>query len=47
MILSGFPGGSVAKTPALNSGRPNSIPGHGTRTHITQLRPGAAKYINY
>ena len=31
------------RLPALNAGGPGSIPGQGTRSHMPQLRPGAAK----
>ena len=31
---------------APNAGGPGSIPGQGTRSHMLQLRPGAAKSIS-
>ena len=31
---------------ALNSGGPGLVPGQGTRSHMPQLRPGAAKDTN-
>jgi len=34
-----FPGGPMAGGPSL-------IPGQGTRSHMPQLRSGAAKYAN-
>ena len=38
-----FPGGPVAKVCSSNAVGPGSVPGQGTRFHILQLRPGAAK----
>ena len=39
-----FPGGPVAKTLHIPSAEgPSSIPGWGTRFHMPQLRPSAAK----
>ena len=37
------PGDPVAKTLCSNAGGPGLIPGQGTRSHMLQLRPGAAK----
>ena len=37
-----FPAGPVVNS-APNAGGPGSIPGQGTRSHVLQLRPGAAK----
>ena len=39
--LRGFLGGPMAKAP--NPGGPGLIPGQGTRSHMLQLRPSAAK----
>ena len=38
-----FPAGPVAKTPSPNAGGLGLIPSQGTRSHIPQLRPGAAR----
>ena len=38
-----FPGGPVVKTAHRNAGSLGSIPGQGTRSHMPQLRPSAAK----
>ena len=39
-----FPGGPMAKTlRSQGRGPPGSIPGQGPRSHMLQLRPGAAK----
>ena len=40
-----FPGGLVAKTPPSQCRGLGFIPAQGTRSHMLQLRPGAAKYI--
>ena len=39
-----FPGGPVVKTLPSSAGDLGSIPGQGTRAHVPQLRPWAAKY---
>ena len=38
-----FPGGPGAKPLCSQCRGPSSVPGQGTRSHIPQLRPGAAK----
>ena len=38
-----FPDGPVVKTRRSNAGGLGSIPGEGNRSHMPQLRPGAAK----
>ena len=40
-----FPDGQVTKTLSSQSRGPGSIPDWWTRSHISQLRPGTAKYI--
>ena len=42
-----FPGGPVANNCASNTGGRSSTPGWGTRSHMPQLRPSAAKLINF
>ena len=42
-----FPGGPVANNCASNTGGRSSTPGRGTRSHMPQLRPSAAKLINF
>ena len=42
-IIQELPGGPVAKTPRSNAGDLGSIPGQGTRSHMLQLSPSAAK----
>ena len=44
-LIGDFPGGPVAKTLSSHCRGPGSIPGQGTRSHMLQLRPGAAKWI--
>ena len=39
----GFPDGPEAKTPRSQSKALGSVPGQGTRSHLLQLRPSAAK----
>ena len=38
-----FPGGPVAKTPSPSAGGLGLIPSRGTRSHMPQITPGAAK----
>ena len=44
-IIQELPGGPVAKTQDPNAGELGSMPGQGTRSHMLQLSPSAAKKI--
>ena len=41
-----FLGSPVSKTPCFQCSGPSSFPGQGTRSHMPQLTPSAAKQIN-
>ena len=43
----GLPSVLATKTPSSQSRGPGSIPGQGTRSHMLQLRPDAAREINF